>query len=443
MEFSPTKNGIGSQSILEQVEGIREILESPVDEDPDIIVFPEHILFKEVATYVPDPEDKIIPCDQLDYDYVLSELSCFARMAQKYLVININEKVLCSEKDTCPKGTLKYNTNVVFDRNGTVISKYRKSHLYWREIYSKDASKPEKQTFTTDFGVTFGHFICFDLMFYSPAQELVDGGVTDFIYPTYWYQEFPFLTALQLQQGWAHSNDVNFLSAGGSLPNERNTGSGIFAGKYGALTSIISEAPIRTIITARVPKKLPQNTFKPEVKPEIVLDYSNGIPNRLTDIAWKRDYNVDLFTTELLNTSRKYEDHSLCHKNFCCSFSLTFQAKPSNSVNILRSYKYRIGAYEGPGTLQRMETTEFGICTIMACTNTELWSCGNIFKGPDPVGNDFEFVDITIKGTYTKRQKMLVMPSTVDSAFKPLPVDLYKFSRSDNEDNDGDSEEVM
>lgn len=442
VEFSPTKDGIGSQSILEQVEGIREILEDPNAQTPDIIVFPEHILFKEVATYVPDPKDKIIPCEQLDYDYVLSELSCFSRMAQKYIVININEKALCPRNEKCKERTKIYNTNVVFDRNGMVISRYRKSHLYWKEIYNKDASKPESQIFTTDFGVTFGHFICFDLMFYSPAQELVDNYITDFIYPTYWFQEFPFLTALQLHQGWAHGNDVNFLSAGGSLPNERNTGSGIFAGKHGALASIISETPIRKIIVAEVPKKIPNNTFKPKIPNSVALDNSNGIPNRLTKIIWKRDYNVDLFTTELLNSSKKYENEEICHNGFCCSFSVIFKAIESNSVLVRRKYEYRMSAYEGSGTLQRMETTEFGICAIIACTNKELWSCGNIFTGPEPVGNDYEFVNITIKGRYKKGQRMLVMPSTVDSAFEPLPVDLYKYSRTDNDEDDSDSEEI-
>lgn len=422
MEFSPIENGTGS------IEGIREILESHVEEEPDIVVFPERILSKEVATYVPDPKDNIIPCEQLDFDDALTELSCLSRMVQKYIVITINEKVRCSK---CAQGTLTYSTNVVFDRRGAVISRYRKSHLYWKDVYEKDAFDPEVKTFTTDFGVTFGHFIGFDLLFYSPALELVESGITDFIHPTYWFQEFPFLTSLQLYQGWAYANDVNLLSAGGSLPSNRNTGSGIFAGKYGALTSIISETPTRKMIVAKVPKKTKNNSFKPQVKTEF--------PNRLTEIAWNRDYNVDLFATELLDSSQKYENHRVCHNSFCCSFSVIF--KPSKSDAQLRKYKYRIGVYEGPGTLQRMEKAEFGICTIMACTNSELWSCGNIFNGPDPVGNDFQFLNITIKGNYTKRQKMLVIPSTVDSAFQPLPVDSYQYSRSDNDDDDGYSKE--
>uniref|UniRef100_T1GW72 CN hydrolase domain-containing protein n=1 Tax=Megaselia scalaris TaxID=36166 RepID=T1GW72_MEGSC len=114
---------------------------------------------------------------------------------------------------------------------------------------------PELSTFTTDFGVTFAHFIGFDINFYSPAHEHILNGITDFVYPTNWYQELPFLSALQLHQGWAEANDVNLLSAGASRPTTQNTGSGIFAGKWGALDYIISETPKRQILTTRVPKK--------------------------------------------------------------------------------------------------------------------------------------------------------------------------------------------
>lgn len=433
VELSPIENGIGSQSIIE---GIREILEGPFEEEPDIIVFPEHILSEEMPTYVPEPKDEIIPCEQLDFDYMLTELSCLARMAQKYMVININEKVLCSKDDKCSRRTLIYSTNVVFDRRGAVISKHRKSHLHWKDVYVKDASSLDTRTFTTDFGVTFGHFIGFDLLFYSPAQELVASGITDFIHPTYWLQEFPFLTSLQLYQGWAHANDVNLLSAGGSLPSDQYTRSGIFAGKYGALMSNMSETSIRNIFVARVPRNKNNNSFKP-------LIMKTEFTSRPTNIAWNRDYNVDLFSTELLDSFQKYENHRVCHNNFCCSFTVIFKAKSSTPETLLGRYEYRIGVYEGPGTLQRMEKAELGICAIMACTNKELWSCGQIFNGSVPVGNDFQFLNITIKGNYTKRQKMLVMPSTVDSAFQPLPVDSYQYSRADNDEDDGYSKDMM
>jgi predicted amidohydrolase len=47
----------------------------------------------------------------------------------------------------------------------------------------------------TDFGVQFGMFICFDIMFEKPAVQLVkEWEVTDIVYPTAWFSELPFLT---------------------------------------------------------------------------------------------------------------------------------------------------------------------------------------------------------------------------------------------------------
>ena len=47
----------------------------------------------------------------------------------------------------------------------------------------------------TDFGVKFGIFICFDLVFEKPSVKLVkEWGVTDIIFPTAWFSELPFFT---------------------------------------------------------------------------------------------------------------------------------------------------------------------------------------------------------------------------------------------------------
>lgn len=49
-------------------------------------------------------------------------------------------------------------------------------------------------TFKTDFGVEFGHFICFDIAFGAPANELIKRGITNFAFPTMWFSEIPFLS---------------------------------------------------------------------------------------------------------------------------------------------------------------------------------------------------------------------------------------------------------
>lgn len=131
-------------------------------------------------------------------------LCTYARLRQKYIVVNINEKSICPDKQQVmyedPRkcgvnNTNIYNTNVVFDRNGTVISKYRKFNLFGEKGVLKPW-KYEVVTFDTDFNVTFGMFICFDLMFDHPPLDLVRKGVTDIIFTAHWFSELPFLTGI-------------------------------------------------------------------------------------------------------------------------------------------------------------------------------------------------------------------------------------------------------
>ena len=120
-------------------------------------------------------------------------------------------------------------------------------------------SQPAFTTFTTDFGVNFGTFICFESL-WERAFELVQKvfitiqetpdvslfgfqypNVTDIVFPTAWVDEVPFLTAaqvkdnheklilldifnftlqycIQVQTSWAVTNNVNFLASGIHAP---------------------------------------------------------------------------------------------------------------------------------------------------------------------------------------------------------------------------------
>jgi hypothetical protein len=56
----------------------------------------------------------------------------------------------------------------------------------------------EKSFFETDFGVTFGVFTCFDILFYEPVMHLINKGIKNFIFPVMWTSELPFLTGLAM-----------------------------------------------------------------------------------------------------------------------------------------------------------------------------------------------------------------------------------------------------
>lgn len=71
-------------------------------------------------------------------------------------------------------------------------SRYRKINLYDEKLY-QTGDENQKSTFKTDFGVTFGMFICFDIAFRQPAiNVLTDPEVTDVVYSTAWLSILPF-----------------------------------------------------------------------------------------------------------------------------------------------------------------------------------------------------------------------------------------------------------
>lgn len=81
---------------------------------------------------------------------------------------------------------------IIFQQNG-LIHRYRKFNPYGEPNIRKP-TKPDVITFKTDFNVTFGIFICFDLLFEEPITSLLNNGIRNFIFPTMWYSELPFLT---------------------------------------------------------------------------------------------------------------------------------------------------------------------------------------------------------------------------------------------------------
>lgn len=81
-----------------------------------------------------------------------------------------------------------------FSRQLFTYSRYRKINLFGEATHTP-ALKPDLGMFTTDFGVTFGHYICFDLMFQVPAIQVVQKHhIKDIIFSTMWFSELPYLT---------------------------------------------------------------------------------------------------------------------------------------------------------------------------------------------------------------------------------------------------------
>lgn len=176
------------------------------------------------------------------------------------VVVNVAEKEECKGRTDCPTDDyFLYNTNVAFDRTGKVIARYRKINLYGSAPFNT-TTKPELSTFKTDFGVTFGQVICFDILFQEPSLKLVrEKKVHDIIFSSHWFSELPHLTAIQEQAAWAYATDTNLLAAGYNHPATGSGGSGIYAGKKGPFTRAWSENRQNALMVAKVPKVINGN----------------------------------------------------------------------------------------------------------------------------------------------------------------------------------------
>ncbi|XP_017064077.1 vanin-like protein 1 [Drosophila eugracilis] len=434
------------QSILslsawaDALEGYVEIINSENASATDIIVFPESTLNSAGSTtFVPNPVDKINPClsdpNFTLYEEFLVTLSCAARNASKYIVINLTEKQKCEDvpEDTRPcasNGLNVFNTNVVFDREGVVVSRYRKVHLYGEA--KNNTYMPELSTFETDFGVTFGHFICFDILFYTPAHQLIEEqGITDFVYPAMWFSQLPFLTAVQIQQGWAYVNDVNLLASGASRPSIGNSGSGIYHGRSGTLVSVMSQdSGQRTIYVAQVPKYTRSKAIQkrkrrstPEIKNRQVASTSS--------FYMKRDY-LQNYESEILQVDQGTSgaiNRTICQGSFCCNFDLAWRSL-EGTVENGSFYTYRLGTYDGWRNEQQVDANYIRNCGLFTCSGDSIDDCGKLLPTDGELQQSrVAFTRLEIAVTYPESREFLLIPDTLLDNLLPLEPNQFVWSQ--------------
>ncbi|XP_017055120.1 vanin-like protein 1 [Drosophila ficusphila] len=439
------RQSILSSSASDSLEGYVEIIHSENASSTDIIVFPESTLNSASSTsFVPNPDDRISPClsdpNATYYEEFLVTLSCAARNASKYIVINLTEKQKCEDvpEDTRPcasNGLNVFNTNVVFDRQGVVISRYRKVHLYGEAKNSTFV--PELSTFETDFGVTFGHFICFDILFYTPAHQLiVEQGVTDFVYPAMWFSQLPFLTAVQTQLGWAYANDVNLLASGASRPSIGNSGSGIYHGRSGSLTSVMrQDSGERSIYVAQVPKYSRSRSLQKRVRRSLPEVKSRQAAST-TSFYMKRDY-LENYETELLQFEgvSGTVNTTLCQGGFCCNFDLAWRSLGS-AVENGSYYSYRMGTYDGWRNEQRVDANYIRNCGLFACSGDSIDDCGTLLTTEDSLQQPrVAFTRLAIRVSYPESREFLLFPSTVLDTLLPLEPSQFEMSQQVSPEN--------
>uniref|UniRef100_A0A182JLI2 Uncharacterized protein n=1 Tax=Anopheles atroparvus TaxID=41427 RepID=A0A182JLI2_ANOAO len=409
------------------LEEYRRLVRSPEAQPSDIIVFPELTLNSLSDTvFVPEPDQHISPCDDT-HDSILIALSCLARETRKYLVINLSEQYYLRQQAE----TVRYNTDVVFDRNGTVIARYRKYNLF-KEPGTSVTAVPELVSFETDFGVRFGVFTCFDILFAAPTLELIKHGLRDFVFPAFWTSEPPFLTSTQIFESWAYANDANLIVAGTNYDLSGATGTGVFNGRNGALLAHFTGVPTRALYTVTVPKSNPGRTVQYHSRTSDMLEVpmaasrSHRLPGaEFERVRMGRDF-LEQFTTIQLNPSWRQETIAqiVCSGLFCCDFTVSLQLDEQRD----RTHYYRLAVFDGVRTFQGFADAHVSICGVIACANQTIASCGLLL----PYNSGYmEFSTISISGRF-QANGTLAMPSTLDMRMYSYDASRYVFTADVN-----------
>ncbi|MGI8888040.1 MAG: carbon-nitrogen hydrolase family protein [Nocardioidaceae bacterium] len=155
---------------------IQRLVESAAEPGTELIVLPEAAMHD----FGP-PDLELGPIAQtLDGEFVTS-LSELARRTGTAIVAGMFER---SDDESRP-----YNTLVVVNSTGELVSTYRKVHLYdsfgYRESERLLGGAPEPAVVELG-GMRFGLMTCYDLRFPEFARALVDAGSDVLIVPAAW-----------------------------------------------------------------------------------------------------------------------------------------------------------------------------------------------------------------------------------------------------------------
>lgn len=131
-----------------------------------------------------------------------------------FIAADLIDRQPCNKTDPkCPSDNqYLFNTAVLFDRNGSLIAKYHKMHLFG-EMALNLPPEPELIVVDTELG-RLGLQICFDMIYNTPGHLLAQENKIDtMIFPTWWFDETPFLAASQYQMAWALGNNISLLAS--------------------------------------------------------------------------------------------------------------------------------------------------------------------------------------------------------------------------------------
>ncbi|XP_034986196.1 biotinidase [Zootoca vivipara] len=389
-----------------------EQVTAAVKQGAQIIVFPEDGIhgfnFTRTSIYpyldfIPYPDSVTWnPCKE-EYLFndteVLHRLSCMALKNQVFLVANLGTKQPCNHGDRqCPPdGRYHFNTNVVFSDSGTLIARYRKQNLYF-ECAFDTPPEVDYTIFNTPFAGKFGIFTCFDILFYEPTVKLIkEYNLKQVVYPTAWMNQLPLLSAVEFQQAFAVTFNINLLAANIHRPDLGMTGSGIYTPSESFIYYNM-ESDKGKLIVAKIPI-----TSGHETNSNMQTSFSNSPMDH--QICHKEDQEAHCEKVEkgaqeappIFHGKMMYDNFTfmpimeaegeiqVCSNTLCCS--LSYQRL------FVSKELYALGVFDG---LHGVHGTYYvQACALVKCGTLNYTSCGQ------EVTKATERIDFQLQGNFS------------------------------------------
>lgn len=155
-----------------------------------------------------------------------------------------------------------------------------------------------------------------------------------------WNSTFPLhnskCLAVQYQQSWAYAANANLLAANINWPSLNCTGSGIYAGRLGALEVFVSRTATTKVLIAKVPINSPaiEDATSQLVHTDKMISVQNilpttdtcpmeidAIPNEM-DNHFSQD-NMTTFAIEFLDVAKQFDHNGMvCKDGICCHYKI-------------------------------------------------------------------------------------------------------------------------
>ena len=271
-----------------------------------------------------------------------------------------------------------------------------------------------------------------------------------------------FVTAIQIQEGWSRSLDVNLLASGYDDPANRNGGSGIYGGRAGRLAATMPFTKTEQLLISRVLKKTngvsedsadttptngvsedsadttPTNGVSEDSADTtptngVSEDSADTTPTNSTgtnfsmeasgpssfksDRIFFSDYLAP-YTTQLLETNKTHTQ--ICDRGLCCEFDVDAEdvaMDPETAV-------YRLAVFNGIRPFFGGRTGGIQVCAVMSCNNASLSSCGQAIIRTKGLAT-FKSISIQMN---SNRVNSIHTATTLLNTVLPLDSDSYELS---------------